>query len=794
MQALSKSLEGLNLQTSQSLIDQWVSDNHEHIDGVVTQLSVTVEADQHKHISQMYLDSLYFPQIEERKSQIPEAHARTLRWVFDTPSADPSRWPDFAMWFKGSDNKRLYWITGKPGSGKSTLVRYLCDETRTKEHLEAWAGPERRLLTASCFFWNPGTQIQKSQAGLLRSLLHGLLQQCMELIPSVSPWRWRAYNLGAKQLDNWSDIELIKALETCVTAASEHAKMCVFVDGLDEFEGTEENRTKIIELLKRLAAAENVKVCVSSRPWRVFGDQFREYPTILLEKLNEHDIRMYVEDIFGVNDYSRRLKCTKERECVDLISKVTGKSEGVFLWVYLVVRLLLNGLRDHEKLSSLRERVDAVPGDLSMYFRQILEKIDPQHRKRAAAMFSIMPYVPYRLSVLSFSFLDGEETNFGLARLQTMPDDQMLEEIEDTTIRLKAWTKDLLEVHVIRYEGLLLRHKVEYLHRTVRDFLNTDETQQTLKDFSESTFDPDLYICNALLAKIKIVDVKSKSSATSSSIDDLLVVAQQLVVHLEVCEAHSPGRWCTEIRQELNLALYAWYGRLESWERCEEHPDLCWLDEEYARPSLLSFAAYWGLSGFISEVLQTLLLHPLNIQVQPLLFYSVVREDLFFYSLDALKKTRPPNVEVARLLLEAGADPNGYVQPHSEAVATVAQRFLSDAECASDHEAWLVSDSRVSAYPLSPRAQPWLDVTRLMIQAGMEDCHKNREITLRTFGSDESASLWLAKEKVDTSFSSLSRLAPTSLTAKAGKTLADESKQITTQKQSQGLLKRSLTR
>ena len=703
LQALSKSLEGLNLKTSQSLLNHWVSDNYKHIDGIVTQLSVAVEEDQRNRISQMYLDSLYFPQIEERKSQIPEAHARTLRWVFDTPPEDPSKWPDFATWFIGSDTEGLYWITGKPGSGKSTLVRYLYDEKRTKKLLEAWAGPDLQLLTTSCFFWNPGTPMQKSQAGLLRSLLHGVLQQCPELIPSVSPWRWRAYDLGAKQLDNWSDIELTKALETCIKATSGHAKVCVFVDGLDEFEGTEENRDKIIELLKRIAAAENVKVCVSSRPWRVFEDNFGGYPTISMEDLNRHDIYMYVEDMLGVNPYFCRLKRTKERECKSLVSEMVRKSQGVFLWVYLVVRVLLRGLRDCEKLASLREYVDIMPGDLSKYFRRILDQIDPQHRKGAAAMFSIVTYSSDPLSVLSLSFVDEEVTNFGLAKLPQMSDDQMLEEVEETTIRLKARTKDLLEVHVKPKQGLLLRHKVNFLHRTVRDFLQTDDTQQTMKGFSDATSNPDSYICNALLAQIKMVEVNMWSNARSSSINDLLLATQNLLLHLEACEAHSPGDWCTNIRQELNLALWAQYKRIGIWPRHPEYGDLNWLAEKNARPSLLSFAVYWRMGGFTSEALQLPLLRLNEQQVLPLLYYCISSERWIVTFNRAGHIGQAPNAEITRMHLETGADPNEVVWTDN---VTVAGQFLNDMATASRQEAWLSADSQGNVSLLSPQAQP----------------------------------------------------------------------------------------
>ena len=56
----------------------------------------------------------------------------------------------------------MFWVSGKAGSGKSTLMKYLKSDPDTESNLWAWAnGP--KLVTASYFFWNAGTDMQKSQ-------------------------------------------------------------------------------------------------------------------------------------------------------------------------------------------------------------------------------------------------------------------------------------------------------------------------------------------------------------------------------------------------------------------------------------------------------------------------------------------------------------------------------------------------------------------------------------------------------------------------------------------------------
>jgi ABC-type lipoprotein export system ATPase subunit len=57
---------------------------------------------------------------------------------------------NFVEWLK-SDSP-VYWVSGKPGSGKSTFMKYLSTEDHTRDLLSSWSGMSE-LITASYFFW-----------------------------------------------------------------------------------------------------------------------------------------------------------------------------------------------------------------------------------------------------------------------------------------------------------------------------------------------------------------------------------------------------------------------------------------------------------------------------------------------------------------------------------------------------------------------------------------------------------------------------------------------------------------
>ena len=54
------------------------------------------------------------------------------------------------------------------------------------DSVRIWAGGAK-LVTATCYFWNPGTIMQKSHLGLLQSLLYETLTEHRDLIPLLFP-------------------------------------------------------------------------------------------------------------------------------------------------------------------------------------------------------------------------------------------------------------------------------------------------------------------------------------------------------------------------------------------------------------------------------------------------------------------------------------------------------------------------------------------------------------------------------------------------------------------------------
>lgn len=430
-------------------------------------------------VEQEVLSSLCFRFMHARQESVPEAHQDTFDWVYQ-PQSQPSPTRKSATlydWLLGGDG--IYWISGKAGSGKSTLMKLLVSQRRTTTVLSQWASPQE-CVSAGFFFWSLGTELQKTQEGLLRSLLFEVLRQRPELMPAA--YLRRTLELqGAVTRDTsltWTLAQLQKALRD-VTRHSISPKFCLFIDGLDEYEG---DHGEIMNYLKDLASSSNIKLCVSSRPWNVFEDGLGKDPAlkIYMQDLTRQDINTYVRS--KLSQHAHFPLVTADGSCHDrLVEEITQKAQGVFLWVFLVTRSLVEGLTNGDTLSALELRVRHLPTDLEQYFTHMLKSVDHFYYPQMANTFLAALQAPSPLPLMLYSFLDDiVEAPDGILKLpiKGMERAEIFARHQQMRRRINSRCKGLLEIYpeprgIDPDTSICVAFRVDFFHRTVKDFLNT---------------------------------------------------------------------------------------------------------------------------------------------------------------------------------------------------------------------------------------------------------------------------------------------------------------------------------
>lgn len=460
---------------------------------------------------QAILESLTFESRPVRHTQIAVAHQQTFKWALTT-NQDSTLGPSIGAWLKEEDG--IFWVSGKPGSGKSTLMKYIADSIITSRFIAQWAHPCRAAIV-SHYFWITGTSMQKSQQGLLQTLLYDIFRQFPDMIEQTCVERWNSSQSAGSSI--WSLVELREALQTFVTRDNASLKLCFIIDGLDEYSGDHEDRIQLCRTLKGLAKSGNVKLCLSSRPWNIFEEEFGlEFPKLYMQDLTRNDIQNYVSS--RLEEHTRWAAVSANHSQGQwLVSEIAAKSNGVFLWVFLVTKLLREGLTNRDAFVDLRRRLESFPSELEPFFKTMLEAVEPfyhSHMSTALQIANASTESPLSFLVYSFHFQEYEDSDYAINHpIRLLSEDEIKEIRSNTSWHLDSRTRGLLEVNP--EDGT-----VTFLHRTARDFLNTQEMYDFLiaKADSRLNFRPSLSILKALIAMIKTSTLPNRITRSSFGI------------------------------------------------------------------------------------------------------------------------------------------------------------------------------------------------------------------------------------------------------------------------------------
>lgn len=392
----------------------------------------------------MFMDTLRFDQLDARHTTIKKAHAKTCQWLL--------RKREYEDWLDATklpQHHGFLWIKGKPGTGKSTLMKFAFGRTiksRAKKH----------TVVIAFFFNARGEALEKSVIGLYRSLLLQLLEQ----VPSLQ-CTFRSSSLSRSSINpehQWSINSLEAQLEEAVLSLGNTPVIC-FIDALDECDQRQvRSMISFFENTGELAVSSGIsfRVCFSSR----------YYPEITIKKgsltFELEGSEGHTEDI---NNYLKsELDIGNSAIAQTVRADLQERASGVFMWVVLVVDILQREY-DRGRMYALKQRLRDIPADLHQLFHDILtrDSHDKEHLILSIqwVLFAKEPLSPEQLYFAILSGVEPElvsQWNFGVVS-------------EQDTIRrfILDASKGLTEITKSRSQ------KVQFIHESVRDFLLKDD-------------------------------------------------------------------------------------------------------------------------------------------------------------------------------------------------------------------------------------------------------------------------------------------------------------------------------
>jgi hypothetical protein len=354
----------------------------------------------------------------------------------------------------------MFWIKGKPGSGKSTLMKYILNDYRTQKALSA--NSRRHLCTAAFFFHDRGVhEDQKSFEGLLRSIIHQILESVPELLLAIVDIYRRA--LAEDGQCRWSIHELEAALRKILHQKDVLGCICLFIDALDEYKGRKDDISRFLKDLVEVTPGQQlvIRICASSREWNVFSQLLGGNPTLTLQDWTKDDIRLFA---------SERLE-EAHREGTDIVvQEITARAEGVFLWVKLVIRELWQPLCDGEPMKGVLALLSELPDELPQFYERMLKSVPAKDYSTALGLIGL---------VLSSEMLSFEAAEFRFA-FDLIRGDNMLP--EDFVSRFSVKDYDLNDEtirHVRALSGGLLEvvgpKTVQFIHQTAKTYVHISE-------------------------------------------------------------------------------------------------------------------------------------------------------------------------------------------------------------------------------------------------------------------------------------------------------------------------------
>lgn len=410
------------------------------------------------------MDLLYFDEIDVRLMSLKSCHKETCQWLLEKD--------DYHQWLSPAridEHHGFLWIKGKPGAGKSTLMKFLDNNARNT------ATASRKIVVSSFFFNARGEELERSTLGLYRSLLWQLLEKVEDLQAVLDSLESNAQRFIERS--GWQ----IEILKQTLANAIEHFRgdreLRLFIDALDEC--SDDDVADMISYFEDLGerAAEHkvsLRICFSSR----------YYPTIIIKKGIEMKLDEEEDHSRDIVRYIKsQLKLGRSKKAEELTYQILEKSAGIFLWVALVIPML-NKACSSGKVDRFQKCLKDIPSGLHELFEMIVTRDEEDLDEfRLCIQWILFATRPLKIEEYFFALREADnETIMSSWQSGEISQDDLCQFVLSSS-------KGFAEVTKTRSNKK--SPTIQFIHESVRDFFlsrNSDGIRRLWPRIDDTTF------------------------------------------------------------------------------------------------------------------------------------------------------------------------------------------------------------------------------------------------------------------------------------------------------------------